>query len=58
MANDGCIHTKILTISLPRGGDIIYGVAHQHGGGVGSTLYGEVSNKSSLLGNDIVFSMY
>lgn len=39
VANDGCIHTKSLSISLPRGGDIIYGVAHQHKGGVGLTLY-------------------
>ncbi|XP_011073597.1 uncharacterized protein LOC105158512 [Sesamum indicum] len=41
VANDGCIHTKTLTVSLPTGGDVIYGVGHQHAGGVGSTLYGE-----------------
>ncbi|KAK4395447.1 hypothetical protein Sango_1699000 [Sesamum angolense] len=41
MANDGCIHTKTLTVSLPTGGDVIYGVGHQHSGGIGSTLYGE-----------------
>ncbi|XP_043691377.1 uncharacterized protein LOC122642043 [Telopea speciosissima] len=26
---------------MPNGGAVIYGVAHQHSGGVGSTLYGE-----------------
>ncbi|KAK4436716.1 hypothetical protein Salat_0005500 [Sesamum alatum] len=41
MANDGCIHTKTLTFSWPTGGDVIYGVAHQHAGATGSTLYGE-----------------
>ncbi|KAL0354920.1 UNVERIFIED_CONTAM: hypothetical protein Sradi_3938900 [Sesamum radiatum] len=41
MANDGCIHTKTLTVTFPTGGDVIYGVAHQHAGGIGSTLYGE-----------------
>lgn len=42
MANDGCVHTKSLSVSLPAGGDVVYGVGHQHTGGVGSTLYGEV----------------
>ncbi|KAK4436717.1 hypothetical protein Salat_0005600 [Sesamum alatum] len=41
MANDGCTHTKTLTVSLPTGGDVIYGVGHQHAGGIGTTLYGE-----------------
>ena len=27
---------------MPIGGYIIYGVAHQHSGGISSTLYGEV----------------
>ncbi|KAK4395445.1 hypothetical protein Sango_1698800 [Sesamum angolense] len=41
MANDDCIHSKISTFTWPMGGDVIYGVAHQHTGGIGSTLYGE-----------------
>ncbi|GFQ07522.1 hypothetical protein PHJA_002896300 [Phtheirospermum japonicum] len=41
MANDGCIHTKSLTVSLPAGGDLIYGVGHQHAGATATTLYGE-----------------
>ncbi|KAH6755501.1 stress up-regulated Nod 19 protein [Perilla frutescens var. hirtella] len=40
-ANDDCIHTKSVTVGLPIGGDVIYGVGHQHSGGLGSTLYGE-----------------
>lgn len=39
--NDGCIHTKSLTVSLPTGGNVIYGVGHLHAAGIGSTVYGE-----------------
>ncbi|KAL2478972.1 Stress up-regulated Nod 19 [Forsythia ovata] len=39
--NDYCTHTKSLSVSLPTGGDVIYGVGHQHAGGIGSALYGE-----------------
>ncbi|XP_060168628.1 uncharacterized protein LOC132599315 isoform X3 [Lycium barbarum] len=41
VANSGCIHTKKVSVTLPNGGDVIYGVAHQHAGGAGSTLLGE-----------------
>ncbi|XP_022852039.1 uncharacterized protein LOC111373697, partial [Olea europaea var. sylvestris] len=41
VANDDCIHAKRVSVSLPTSGDVIYGVAHQHAGGTGSTLYGE-----------------
>ncbi|XP_073296772.1 uncharacterized protein [Primulina huaijiensis] len=40
-ANDGCTHSKILTINFPTGGEVVYGVGHQHAGGIGTTLYGE-----------------
>ena len=40
--NDGCIDTKRVSLTMPTGGNVIYGVAHQHTGGIGSTLYGEV----------------
>ncbi|KAL6576497.1 hypothetical protein OROHE_000278 [Orobanche hederae] len=40
-ADDSCTHTKTITVSFPTGGYIIYGVGHQHAGGIGSTLYGE-----------------
>uniref|UniRef100_A0A2N9FP59 Stress up-regulated Nod 19 protein n=1 Tax=Fagus sylvatica TaxID=28930 RepID=A0A2N9FP59_FAGSY len=41
MADNGCIHTKRTSLTFPTGGYLIYGVAHQHSGGIGSTLYGE-----------------
>ncbi|KAJ7957151.1 Stress up-regulated Nod 19 [Quillaja saponaria] len=37
----GCIDVKRTSALLPSGGYVIYGVAHQHSGSVGSTLYGE-----------------
>ncbi|XP_059638818.1 uncharacterized protein LOC132281099 [Cornus florida] len=40
-AHDACIDTKRVSIPMPTGGNVIYGVAHQHRGGIGSTLYGE-----------------
>ncbi|XP_059638819.1 uncharacterized protein LOC132281101 [Cornus florida] len=40
-ANDGCIDTKRVSLSMPTGGNVIYSVAHQHAGGIGLTLYGE-----------------
>ncbi|KAL6996813.1 hypothetical protein U1Q18_006943 [Sarracenia purpurea var. burkii] len=39
--NDDCIDTKSVSLSMPTGGNVIYGVAHQHTGGMGSALYGE-----------------
>ncbi|XP_047096458.1 uncharacterized protein LOC124708756 isoform X2 [Lolium rigidum] len=40
-ANDCCIHIKTSRAVLPRGGDIVFGAAHQHSGGSGSSLYGQ-----------------
>ncbi|KAJ4805412.1 stress up-regulated Nod 19 protein [Rhynchospora pubera] len=39
--NGDCIDTQITRLVMPHGGDIIYGVAHQHSGGAGSALYGQ-----------------
>eukprot|EP01018_Ginkgo_biloba_P017797 Gb_10107 [translate_table: standard] len=36
-----CIDTNEATMVIPQGGDVIYAVAHQHTGGIGSTLYGQ-----------------
>nr|GMC89209.1 uncharacterized protein LOC109186451 [Ipomoea batatas] len=41
VANDKCVHTQSASVILPSGGDVIYAVAHQHAGGIGSTLYGQ-----------------
>ncbi|KAK4395443.1 hypothetical protein Sango_1698600 [Sesamum angolense] len=56
-ADDGCIHTKTLNVALPTGGDVVYGVAHQHAGGIGSTLYGEnlIAAVSKTLASAILF---
>lgn len=42
MVNDGCTDKRRVSLSIPTGGDVIYAVAHQHAGGIGSALYGEV----------------
>ncbi|XP_019191979.1 PREDICTED: uncharacterized protein LOC109186451 [Ipomoea nil] len=41
VVNDKCVHTKSASVILPSGGDVIYAVAHQHAGAIGSTLYGQ-----------------
>ncbi|XP_051202943.1 uncharacterized protein [Lolium perenne] len=40
-ANKDCTHVKTSRAVLPRGGDIVFGVAHQHSGGSGSSLHGQ-----------------
>ncbi|CAN6585687.1 unnamed protein product [Malus baccata var. baccata] len=37
--SDACSQSSMAT--MPTGGYVVYGVAHQHTGGIGSTLYGE-----------------
>ncbi|ONK72131.1 uncharacterized protein A4U43_C04F16080 [Asparagus officinalis] len=42
VVQDGeCLDTRKTSVVIPRGGDIVYGVAHQHSGGLGSALYGQ-----------------
>ncbi|KAK8657850.1 hypothetical protein V6N13_036069 [Hibiscus sabdariffa] len=41
MADDGCVDTRRISLDMPFGGYLIYGVAHQHSGGIGSALYRE-----------------
>ena len=41
MGDDGCIDTRRISLGMPFGGYLIYGVAHQHSGGTGSALYRE-----------------
>ena len=38
----GCLDVKRTIVPMKAGGYVIYGVAHQHAGGIGSTLYGQV----------------
>lgn len=43
-AGNGCIDIKRNSLTMPTGGYVIYAVAHQHAGGIGSTLYGQDGN--------------
>ncbi|MED6118854.1 hypothetical protein PIB30_006347 [Stylosanthes scabra] len=36
-----CLHVKRTRLPMQKGGYVVYGVAHQHSGGIGSTLYGQ-----------------
>ena len=38
-AKSDCVHVKETKQVLPRGGDLVYAVAHQHAGGIGSSLH-------------------
>ncbi|XP_072084825.1 uncharacterized protein [Arachis hypogaea] len=38
---NGCVDVKRTTVPLEKGGYVVYAVAHQHSGGIGSTLYGQ-----------------
>ncbi|OEL15592.1 hypothetical protein BAE44_0023389 [Dichanthelium oligosanthes] len=40
-AKNDCVHVQATKQVLPRGGDIVFGVAHQHSGGIGASLHGE-----------------
>ncbi|CAL5000870.1 unnamed protein product [Urochloa decumbens] len=40
-AKNDCVHVEATKEVLPRGGDIVFGVAHQHPGGIGASLHGE-----------------
>ncbi|KAK8966649.1 hypothetical protein KSP40_PGU011249 [Platanthera guangdongensis] len=54
-ANGKCLDVKRAKVVLPRGGDIVYGVAHQHTGGLGSAIFGEdgrpLCSSTPLYGN-------
>ncbi|CAO2162575.1 unnamed protein product [Urochloa humidicola] len=40
-ARNECVDVKVTKEVLPRGGDIVYAVGHQHAGGTGISLHGE-----------------
>uniref|UniRef100_A0A803MXP3 Stress up-regulated Nod 19 n=1 Tax=Chenopodium quinoa TaxID=63459 RepID=A0A803MXP3_CHEQI len=39
VSSNDCIDNKRISFNMPRGGYLVYGVAHQHAGGIGSALY-------------------
>jgi hypothetical protein len=41
-AKNDCVDVMVTKQVLPRGGDIVFGVAHQHSGGIGASLHGQV----------------
>jgi hypothetical protein len=41
-AKNDCVDVMVTKQVLPRGGDIVYGVAHQHSGGIGASLHSQV----------------
>ncbi|KAE8703488.1 putative carbonyl reductase [Hibiscus syriacus] len=41
LADDRCNDNKRISLDMPFGGYLVYGVAHQHSGGTGSALYRE-----------------
>ncbi|KAM1739516.1 hypothetical protein FF1_015085 [Malus domestica] len=47
--SDACIDSQSSMATMPTGGYVVYGVAHQHTGGIGSTLYGKVISSSTLI---------
>lgn len=55
VASDDCVDSKRVSLSMPTGGDVIYGAAHQHTGGIGSALYGEVTFPFPVLNFCTVF---
>ncbi|RCV32055.1 hypothetical protein SETIT_6G227800v2 [Setaria italica] len=40
-AKNDCVHVQVAKQILPRGGDIVFGVAHLHSGGIAASLHGE-----------------
>ncbi|CAO2207421.1 unnamed protein product [Urochloa humidicola] len=40
-ARNECVDVKVTKEVLPRGGDVVYAVGHQHAGGIGTSLHGE-----------------
>jgi hypothetical protein len=40
-AKNDCVDVTATKQVLPRGGDIVFGVAHQHSGGIGASLHGQ-----------------
>nr|XP_043616370.1 uncharacterized protein LOC122588325 [Erigeron canadensis] len=41
VTNNDYTSTRRSSVSFPTGGDVVYGVAHLHSGGIGSALYGD-----------------
>jgi len=55
IATNDYTSTKRASMRFPIAGDVVYGVAHQHSGGIGSALYGqdgqEICSSKPIYGN-------
>lgn len=45
-SGDGCVDVRTKSLMIPFNGYIVYGVAHQHAGGLGAALYRAVTLSS------------
>ena len=43
-ARNECVDVKVATEVMPRGGNVVYAVGHQHAGGIGTSLHGQVAS--------------
>ncbi|OEL36268.1 hypothetical protein BAE44_0002713 [Dichanthelium oligosanthes] len=41
LPKNDCVHVQVAKQVVPRGGDLIFGVAHQHAAGIGASLHGQ-----------------
>ena len=48
-AKNDCVHVQVAKQILPRGGDIVFGVGHQHSGGIAASLHGEVAGTTDSI---------
>ncbi|KAG6410657.1 hypothetical protein SASPL_128722 [Salvia splendens] len=54
---DGCVDTESVSFSFPVGGEVVYGVGHQHAGGGGRTICSSkpIYGKGNEAGNEAGF---
>jgi len=43
-AKNDCVDVKVTKEVLPHGGNIVFAVGHQHAGGIGTSLHGQVAS--------------
>ncbi|RYQ79160.1 hypothetical protein Ahy_Scaffold6g107857 [Arachis hypogaea] len=53
-----CVDVRRTKLPMNKGGYVIYGVAHEHVGGTGSTLYGQVDYSNTKLHSGVMGLFY
>lgn len=56
--NGDCVDAKRTKVVIPKGGEIVYGVAHQHSAGIGAALYGQVRIHLSGCLTSVLYTLY